>query len=497
MAGGLDESGNAMSRLLRAGVLVMVVSAIGPRAQPVSAQPRACIDPGKAMPMVFVHGFMGDPSSFEYLDSTLSARDDIVTTRFDYSFSNREWVTHPNISENLAELVSCLAARSRERGGPGKVIFVTHSMGGLAARAVSATVGDQLALVVTIGTPHLGTPLARPPIPAMLDLLLDFACEKTLGLWRALCEIARGKPGPATRALAPGSNELEALPKFPAELPVLAIVGDITVVRPVFFGEERIELGSDALVDVASATSLSRHPDRGGGRMVVPCELTLTPFFNSSGLELVTGGQCQHSELLENPKVLERINQSLEYAASPELVLRPDGLGAISFGANATAVVDLISLRFGQPSQDTGWQQALSPTTCRLAIGRYVRWGQLAVTFADNGKRGSARGEFESWQVMEGDYSGTPPPRNLMGLYTPEGIGLGAKADELRAAYPKVEFRYGGGGLPTSGLTWRAGPITSVDGSQGFTSAVQNRSRFLATGWFGAFGLAIHTAFES
>jgi triacylglycerol lipase len=79
---------------------------------------------------------------------------------------------------SVAERAARLAACVRELPDR-KVNIVAHSMGGLDARYAIAHLGlaARVASLTTIGTPHLGTPLA--------DLGSDVLCEK-LGLRRAL-----------------------------------------------------------------------------------------------------------------------------------------------------------------------------------------------------------------------------------------------------------------------------------------------------------------------
>ena len=97
-----------------------------------------------------------------------------VVTPFDYYSTAHQatgWVTDPAIGAALATDITCLASASAAQGGPGEVIIVAHSMGGLAVRCAvdQACVGqghkaanaDQIGLVVTLGTPNLGSAFAN------------------------------------------------------------------------------------------------------------------------------------------------------------------------------------------------------------------------------------------------------------------------------------------------------------------------------------------------
>jgi pimeloyl-ACP methyl ester carboxylesterase len=135
-------------------------------------------------PVLAVHGFASSARAWDgdqrapfsdrlaYLDpgGVASAADGTFETRlvppFDYGPVSTEWVTEPKIGRALAERIVCIAEESKRVGGPGVVIVVAHSMGGLAARLASSMtvdgrrVAERIGLVVTVGTPNLGSFLA-------------------------------------------------------------------------------------------------------------------------------------------------------------------------------------------------------------------------------------------------------------------------------------------------------------------------------------------------
>lgn len=126
---------------------------------------------GSVFPILFVHGFndtaktwtrpaavtwfdtpnISDPKSFiDWIGNIPGA----LPVVFDYGGHSLEWVNNAAIGPALAKVVDCLARAAGE-----KVDIVAHSMGGLAARHV---LGDpkraaQVSLVVTLGTPNLGS----------------------------------------------------------------------------------------------------------------------------------------------------------------------------------------------------------------------------------------------------------------------------------------------------------------------------------------------------
>jgi pimeloyl-ACP methyl ester carboxylesterase len=165
---------------------------------------------------------------------------DVSTYTFDYSRDSLDWVTSPPVGPRLAEAINCLAAATGR-----KVVIVAHSMGGLAARAAQAQpdavtgvpTSDHVGLVVTVGTPWLGSQVLAiadhasdaasriaPPLGAGLRVAVTvcgFIAERfpTAGM----CGYG-GVPGSAAgRAMVPGSPELAALPPWGAGVQVHAV----------------------------------------------------------------------------------------------------------------------------------------------------------------------------------------------------------------------------------------------------------------------------------
>jgi hypothetical protein len=163
---------------------------------------------------------------------------------FDYGAVNTKWVTDPSIGPRLAACIAWLATASAKSGGPGKVVLVAHSMGGLAIRCAvdpacvntdrSSYPGipwpppaspGQLGLVITIGTPNLGSNYQMlGPIGEALCPKLRFLCGPLLDL----------RNTDAAKAMAPGSTQLSALPLLPVRVPVDAIAGQITYISSLF-----------------------------------------------------------------------------------------------------------------------------------------------------------------------------------------------------------------------------------------------------------------------
>lgn len=105
-------------------------------------------------PVLLVHGYVCNRGIWWPFARWLAARGHAV-----------ESVNLEPVFGSIDDYVPVIAAgieRLRARTGAARVALVAHSMGGLAARAYMAARGaDSLTAVVTLGTPHRGTWMAR------------------------------------------------------------------------------------------------------------------------------------------------------------------------------------------------------------------------------------------------------------------------------------------------------------------------------------------------
>lgn len=69
--------------------------------------------------------------------------------------------TYYNIATNGAALAAQLQTLAATPGAPSRVILVAHSMGGMVARSAAALVPNLTLGVITLGTPHEGTPIVK------------------------------------------------------------------------------------------------------------------------------------------------------------------------------------------------------------------------------------------------------------------------------------------------------------------------------------------------
>ena len=108
-------------------------------------------------PVVFVHGFLGDPTNFLAMRTHLAARG----VRNFASFSYRTSLDYQRLATELGGTIDgvCRVAGCRQ------VDVVGHSWGGLVARYLTESRGRRLVRrLVTLGAPHYGGHFARPEL---------------------------------------------------------------------------------------------------------------------------------------------------------------------------------------------------------------------------------------------------------------------------------------------------------------------------------------------
>jgi pimeloyl-ACP methyl ester carboxylesterase len=441
------------ARRLNAGwvlAAVLVAQMLTPSAG--SAAAECAESPTTKIPVLFVHGYTGSPQSWEEpplaLTKTLARNEGLLIRTFDYEPINLRWVTNPGIGPALASEIECLASASRLGGGPGKVVLVTHSMGGLAARFAVAQEGVAalVGLVVTIGTPHDGSALAsfllggtvQSMVIQLFGRLLSALCHAgnvpdTLDA--SPCPLIDRAGSEASRALRLGSTELEQLPAFPEELPVLAVGGNIELSTSVF--GHRIGLGSigDVFVEEASASRFGRGEDMGGGIEILRCDAALDLLFvGAAGVLTESANRCSHGPLIHDAGVaqilLEHVGRWVgSNLLTAETAVRPDGFGPVTVGmtfAEASAAL-AGNLEDDSFSPDCSFADT---TIGPPRVSFMVLDGQIARTDV-----------WVAYDVEPG--SDLPTPRTL------EGVGVDSTEEEVLAAYPDAEVRpppYGGDG---------------------------------------------------
>lgn len=123
-------------------------------------------------------------------------------------------------------------------------------------------------------------------------------------------------------------------------------------------------------------------------------------------------------------------------------MLRPDGIGPVRFGTPQDQALSALSDAFLNGSAPTD----------RLCNGRtmqIVAWAELEVAFD--------AGRFGGYRLRPVKAGGGP----ALNLRTPEGIGLGATAAELRAAYHDAVAFSGAAGI----WSWAVGASSGLHGT--------------------------------
>jgi pimeloyl-ACP methyl ester carboxylesterase len=142
---------------------------------------------GLRTPVILVHG-LGETAStwtdggIRSMFSGVDAINGVMTLMYDYSQTNHEWVDNISNGPGLAFCIKHVAQASRDYrspdgvGGPGKVIIVAFSLGGLITRYAATTGGEarDISKVITIGVPNTGSFWANLGAPVR-DLICYYA----------------------------------------------------------------------------------------------------------------------------------------------------------------------------------------------------------------------------------------------------------------------------------------------------------------------------------
>lgn len=301
----------------------------------VAAPETACQnDFGKKVPILLVHGFDSNPGMWNEgspsMIRSLGGISNVAIKTFDYSAHHFDWVAHPDIGPKLARTIDCLASVSRKNGGPGKVIVVAHSMGGLALRYVirwkvgTHEIADDLGLVVTLGTPHKGAAMAN-----VFGWGWHWYCGLMVGdVPNKGAEVKKCERSGAITGMKVGSRELKELPEFPPTVPVRAIAGDMTGLTQLFVTTLRQPFYGDGVVPLTSAIDEYTTGKPGDGNFVFRCDIR---HYDSYGVEpwKFQGGECWHNAMYKTGYIQESVTNGIrEYLAS---LNRPPGKEVTAF----------------------------------------------------------------------------------------------------------------------------------------------------------------------
>ena len=311
-----------------AALLIAVCAATTPVAAGVPVLPEHCGQatrvPERATgrtPVLFVHGFLGSPRGFRRQSAgrpsmieTIAGVRGVALYTFDYSAHASQWVTDPAIGPALAVSIRCLARASGHQ-----VVVVAHSMGGLATQLAQGqviggqAVSESISRVVTIGTPTRGVilleftndRLSRIAVQKIVDAAGEICGKRPHRKHQRLCELLDAANAPATAAMAPGSAQLGALPRWGANIVVHPIAADLRLRLSVFGYGTTVSLG-DIVATVGSATADASPGER---PLVVACHAELTGL-----VDLVDTSPCSHTNELANRRVIDDVRDQVRAA---------------------------------------------------------------------------------------------------------------------------------------------------------------------------------------
>lgn len=276
-------------------------------------------------PVVLVHGWTDNSGRMQPVKTGLESLSPGKYTfrSFDYRNVNTEWAAHPAIASCLAHYVHAVSKAYSDVGGDGRVLVVTHSMGGLAIRyATSPEFTDdpltaaQLAGVVTIDAPHMGSPFGGK-IGATAKQWLEYWYNHELLPERttdgALCLALHGRDSHGRYTPLPSGCATP--PYLPSGVPIAAIAGDNTIRRTLFgVNLYDIDLQSDGVVGVDSSHGyLSSGPDgvQVHGHVVLPSAATCVK----------TSEQTMQLLVNESPDLLGAVVRALANLSSDSSIL--------------------------------------------------------------------------------------------------------------------------------------------------------------------------------
>ena len=151
----------------------------------------------------------------------------------------------------------------------------------------------KIGMVITIGTPNTGTPLAG--IGSVFNSPLFCGTSQFRLAWTGTswCQ------DHAIAGMSSFGGQIAALPELPSAIPLHAIAGDASVLLPLLGVWQFVDTQSDGLVPVSSAL----HLRGGGGQQTTdtfPCHAL-------PGVPMISG-PCAHAELPGNPEVIWKVH---------------------------------------------------------------------------------------------------------------------------------------------------------------------------------------------
>jgi pimeloyl-ACP methyl ester carboxylesterase len=275
----------------------------------------ACADhsmgPG-ARPIILIHGLRGNKTTFTEFLTFLADHDEVAGRELlVFRYPNNESLTRSGrfLQHEIERVVRA----------PADASFICHSAGGLVLRYYVEKRGGKFDRAVFLGTPHLGSQVAK------LKFLLDVvAFQKELkNGWRGA--LARSLPeghGQVMHDLHPGSLFLRHLGQDPEQARRYHVFSghylgrfEATSLRVAFIAGKKLikKYGTDRI----KSPVLEYHLERWLDRLVLPAEVTRGDLLVTvksaelKGAGKVTRTDLNHIELCKDEKVMQQVLESI------------------------------------------------------------------------------------------------------------------------------------------------------------------------------------------
>jgi pimeloyl-ACP methyl ester carboxylesterase len=279
-------------------------------------------------PLLAVHGWNGSRRTWTEGAKPMSVMLDSIsdiTPPYYFEYPSDQWVTNPQIGRRLAQTIVCYSKLYKH-----KLILLTHSMGGLAAREAldwadsGAWARDVTGHTITIAPPHLGALPANLESEFWVSVCKAPAFMLSPGLsWLADGPCRDMLASRATAGMSVSSEQLDKLAKFPSGISVKTIAGEVSHRKCPIWGVDwhctSTTTNSDLVVNVPSATAESTNTGEGDGTTIFKCDADIP-------VALLTKAWCEHGNLLQAPQVQEEVKRSIQdYIASTKKPQPPPG----------------------------------------------------------------------------------------------------------------------------------------------------------------------------
>ena len=256
---------------------------------------------GIKQPVILVHGWNGDPSAFGSADDPASMRGGIRSIpgvwvgAFNYKPTSSEWVDKPGNGPDLMRYINRVAHASKLGHGPGKVIVVGYSMGGLMTRwaAYNGAAGN-IAMVVTVGTPNTGS-LEANAMAIVHRVTCDNTSPAELSTEPGLAAYCAGQSAYAGMSMF--GSQIRSLPELDTHIPLHAIAGREVLGGPVKIWNAQVNLLS-AFGDFVVPERSALHQRPGGTQTVRTVTNNPDRLFDFS---------AAHPNLPKNPEIIQLV----------------------------------------------------------------------------------------------------------------------------------------------------------------------------------------------